>query len=745
MTWSEEEALAAAEKASSLSELLEQDGFFKQDGLRWLEHKHIDKFLKGINEEESAALLSFAAAWSWRSSEGKTSGFPLLDWLWVIGPRHSYERRAIETSHGPGTGRRLVVGLAYFQPDWVGRWWVWRCASQRGSIGYVKPLESAVINALSKREFESHSSVLADEIVATIIGRKPELIEFLPHQRHGPLLKMALDDELRVGNVVKALAEFGIPSDSAAVIDSVLDSDESNAISSLDELVNEWHGSSGGSDPVAVAVTRGHERLEALLRSQWHAVPQSSGSQSEKNFWTHPLQYGHAGRAFASAWRACPDRFRLELGFSIGLRIAEQEREPSPALISEHLDKLNIDSTAGIIDVLLPMVCLWASLRTDAKYEANSWQHDTELIGLRAKIASLAAAAPDLWAQSLPWILARSSKLGDVSQAVTLELATTAPEVRHALENACSGEDEDLRLKARGLCTLLHGLEDPGSGLGRTLADAAAHYMDGAPVFPHPLEPLSATWLGSIGIEQAIRNGVRRAASRFANEVMDQGGDIEEALTKALVKEIEVEFRDLQPRLKLLGSSRWRSPAPILSVQQRPVSKRIEEPVYGCDLAWLLNATVRGRYRATWVELVQVKKSTALQNMGKTTVRNDKTISRPDSWRIESKQLDDILKWSATAAYWLIACGGVLVIPAKHLAAIRRGNKKSASAVTFTVGYHEVRAVAIPLEQYLVDLLIGQWVGTSSEDVVLFAQGENLNIRPRAVIEVIISLGKDHQ
>ena len=80
-----------------------------------------------------------------------------------------------------------------------------------------------------------------------------------------------------------------------------------------------------------------------------------------------------------------------------------------------------------------------------------------------------------------------------------------------------------------------------------------------------------------------------------------------------------------------------------------------------------------------------------------------------------------------------------------HLLAIKRGTKKSVSADTFTVGYHEVRSVAIPLEQYLVDLLIGQWVGTSSEGVARFARGDNSNIRPRVVVEVTISVGQDNQ
>jgi hypothetical protein len=385
----------------------------------------------------------------------------------------------------------------------------------------------------------------------------------------------------------------------------------------------------------------------------------------------------------------------------------------------------------------MPTVELWAALRTLAKYEDKRWQHETEVLGLRATIAALATGAASLWADSLTWILIRGSKFGDFANALTLELATSSPAVRSALEKASRDDSEEVRLKAQGLLTLLHGLDESTSGLARTLADAAAHYIDGSPIFPHPLSPLSATWLGSTGVEEAISNGVKRAARRFAEEVIDQGGNIEEALTQALVKEIEVEFRSLKPQIKLLGSSRG-SAAPIFNVRQRPISKVSEEPIYGCDLAWLINGTVRGRYSSTWVELVQVKKTKVLQGRRKSGYRSD-------SWGIEIKQLGDILKWSPTASYWLIASHGeVLVVPGKHLLALRDGKGKK-HAEKFTVGYHEVRSAAIPLEQYLVDLLIGQWVGTTASEVVSFAKGENTNIRPRTVIEVTITVNQENK
>lgn len=218
-----------------------------------------------------------------------------------------------------------------------------------------------------------------------------------------------------------------------------------------------------------------------------------------------------------------------------------------------------------------------------------------------------------------------------------------------------------------------------------------------------------------------------------------KGGDAEPALTKALIKEMEAEFRALSPRMKVLGGGGAAAKAPILTMTQRPLSAIREEPIYGCDIAFIVQGKVPGRYDGTWVELVQVKKTSALHG-----VRSARP--RTDSWRIECDQLQAILRWSATAVYWLIASAGeVLAVPARHLDAIRVGTEKAPGAKTFTVGYHEVRAAAIPLDQYLGDLLIGQWVGTASTEVLEIARGNNDRIRPKIVLEVSITVGRDVQ
>jgi len=379
------------------------------------------------------------------------------------------------------------------------------------------------------------------------------------------------------------------------------------------------------------------------------------------------------------------------------------------------------------------MVELWATLHAIARYQKESWQHKTELLGLRARLFELSLADPSLWAEALTWILVRTADLGDAAQVVTLGLALDEPSVRTALEAACEEGDECVRLRARGLQTMLRGLEDPGSDLSRTLADIAARIVDGITVFPHPLNLRSATWLGDIRVEQLISDGIDLAADRFRPWVRDHGANVEEALTERLASELEFAFRGVKPRLRLLSSGGTGTSDPVLSVQQRPASKVTEEPEYGCDMAWLLRATVCGRYAATWVDLVQVKKSKRFH-----------TSNAADAWNVDQQQLERILKWSQTAAYWLVTPdGSVLVVPARHLAALGAGRERRVKS--FTVGYHEVRSAAIPLRQYMLDLLIGQWVGTTQGETVGFVKGEDSKIRPRVVVEVQVSYGHEGQ
>jgi len=829
MTWEAEDALAIAEQAPTLSTLIQWEGYGVW-ALRWLTPAHLLKFANAVDEGEASKLKTLASMWG---EEPHTRDFPLLHWIWVAGQVSENEKFKWSTAGQPGTGRMLIARLALYEPDWVGRWWIWRHTFSRGcsnwdfthdkclvlapfdkekcslacesysamipksplaealnhvltqadlklllpelpdeiaaifirveplmlgalagehkgrvlsqALGWIHeeprlssqdPLVTAICSVLSQDDVEQHSAVLSDEILASIVRTKPSLINAVPGDRRCGVLSVTFKTRQPESNLIAVLSHFELPSDATGLIDTILGSKkEGSALQLLDQLVKKWEGPAG-SDPVSRAISTRHERAAALLRSCWNAPRPTSERTHQADVWAVGPPWQRVGPAFGVAALAAPSLFALELGFTIGTQISETGREATADEVQERLKAFHPEPTEALVKATLPMATLWTALRLLAKYQADSWKRHTEVVGLRAKIAALATEAPELWAQALRWIFLRSQELGDAVQTTTLELAATAPVVYNALDSARGDEIESVRLLAQGLWTLLCGIEDPAIRFARILADAAARHMDGVPVFPHPLAPMSATWLGSAGIESAIVDGIRRAASRFAVEVHDQGGDVEEALAKALVKEIESEFRQIQPRLPLFSPGRYRPHAPLLSVRQRPASKQVEESLYGCDIAWLLNAEVQGRYSATWVDLVQIKKSTAIryQPGGRRSA---------DSWRIDRQQLSTILKWSMTATYWLIASAGeILVVPARHLVAIQQGTRKQARGKAFMVGYHEVRSAAIPLEQYLVDLLIGQWIGTTEERVLRFAQGEDTSIRPRLVVEVTIAVGE---
>ena len=581
------------------------------------------------------------------------------------------------------SNRREMVGrLALFEPDWVAQWIKWEIKDSR----YVRQL------------YRSED-------------RKQWLFD--------------LED-----NLLNLLRENKTLADPISVIDAVIFlSEEDKVIGRLNDIVKKWNGNAG-DDPISFAVKRGHQDICRLLKHPWEKCRIPSKNNS---YWEDGLGW-HVNHAIRVAVYAAPRLFRLELGFSCGVRIAKEQNAPSIETLNAVLVEMEFSPTAELLQEILPTAALWATLRKFAEYEKNSWQHETELIGLRATVTKLVAESPQLWADSLDWILVRYSEIRKLVDVITIEFSIKSNEVRTALKSACSSEIEDVRLKAHGLWTLLNGIEGADSELAGILADAAARYMDGTPMFPHPLAPMSATWLGSDGVEGVLKDGIRRAADRFASEAREQWGDIEEALVKGLVKEIEFEFRNALPKLKVIGKNLGHSHPPMLTVAQRPASKMLEEPIYGCDLAWLIRGSVRGRFSATWADVVQVKKS---------NVRGVKT-AKSESWKIDSKQLDNILNWSASATYWLLCSSGeILVIPAKYLLSIRNGTGKTGKCQSFTIGYWEVRSASIPLGQYLVDLLIGQWLGSTSDEMVKFAQGGNINIRPRVIVEVTISINSE--
>lgn len=328
MAWSEQETLAAAERATHLSELLEQVEFFRQRALRWLKREHVTKFLAALDAAEAERIFRSVSAAFRAADEMNSRGFPLLDWLWVVDQSDDDGRQYIKTTDKAGGGRLLVARLAEHNYAWLAGWWGWRCAHGRG-YDRLRGSDHALISALTKAEMERHFSTLDEDILATIIGQKPDLIEALPEERRGYFLRLALEQRPQTYGFVELLSRLGIPSDAVTVVNEVFDAfKDSDVTRQLDELVKNWRGPAG-SDPVSVAIKQGHERLESHLRSPWGTVVNPTArSRGDTNLWSAVL-WGDVGPAFASAARVAPDRLRLELGYSIGLRIAEAPAEPS--------------------------------------------------------------------------------------------------------------------------------------------------------------------------------------------------------------------------------------------------------------------------------------------------------------------------------------------------------------------------------------------------------------------------------
>lgn len=723
--------ISTADQTTSLAQWLRQIHPESMAVIEALTEAHLAKFLASIDSAEAENLLQFADDWYFKSddwysasNEKGTHGLPLLNAL-------------AEDPHG----FPLVLALAKFQPRWVARWFCWKTAKSPERAN--NSLAQTILAALDVSPPDRTITGIPDETLMLIASYRPTLLATVSDEYLTQNITNILQTGLPNRHPIRTLIDANALPDAKSLFRSIVGDDQGKrALRELETFAKSWSNQFGLNprSPLITAFANGLPELDPLLRLPWEKCANPNGRNQA---WRDGFQPGSL-RSFddfphdklpdivLEAIAAKPAAFALELGFSCGTRIAHEKWEVNIDTTRAALEQFCPHENADVGISTLPMATLWAILARLAEYEQNAWQHQLELTGLRAELNRFANANPTLWAQALPWLLPRMANLGQTVEAITYQLAVGNSDVWNALAKLTCHSDEAIRLKARGLQSFLQDSPDANSDFPRALADAAARYLDGTPMFPHPLTSLSATWLGSKDVETVIANGIARACSHFAQEVRDQGGDIEESLTKGLLKELEFAFRDSQPRIQLFGKH-----PPILTAKQRIPSKHTEESIYGCDLAWLINGNIKGRFDAVWVDLVQVKKSLALAQADKPS--NNKT-ARADSWKIESEQLDTLLSWSQTATYWLIAAAGeVLVIPAKHLVGIRRGTNKVLPQKTFTVGYHEVRSVAIPLAQYLTELLIGQWLGTSTEAVLEFARGENTKCRPRTVIEVHVT------
>lgn len=433
------------------------------------------------------------------------------------------------------------------------------------------------------------------------------------------------------------------------------------------------------------------------------------------------------------------ERLGLPLGYLVGVTFFD-EKMPEPDLpgVEEELAQHQVKEPAAVACVVTPYAQLWFDLRKLAEYEKNSWQRKTDLTGLRPRIADFAMAHPDVWSQSLTWILARASDLGGLAEALTVQLALEQPAVRRALESAASPEGPVLvRDRARGILAVVQGAGSPSESVIGTLLDFVARFLDGRPAFPHPLSPTTSIWLGTPGLERLLSDGIQRACSRFRTDLQEFGLRPEPALVAELVKELIVAFRDTAHSFRAFDKGGSTKIPAAIEVSERQLWQR-EEKIAFCDIALLLRARVPGNLVVDSVELVQAKvsKRHPLDPVGKAV---------SDLWELDVLQLRGLIGFSQTAVYWLITGDGeIYVAPARLLLGIVTGTDR-AGQKTATVHFHQIRIMAIPLWQFLVDLLIGVWLGSSSPATLAIANGENAANRPRHVIQIDLTLGHNEK
>lgn len=397
---------------------------------------------------------------------------------------------------------------------------------------------------------------------------------------------------------------------------------------------------------------------------------------------------------------------------AVGLARAHQQREGDRGYHAMWTSRLlkGLDS-----DVDQRLAGLWCDLALLAR-ERDS----VAVAGLRRRLEK--RARPGVWARSLEWLLLLGTPLQSVDVALTVGLADKHVSVRRALSRCSRSPVLNVQLRAAGLQAAVESTRP----LEERLLDIVSASVDARRNdFPRPLAAPSSTWLADHGLEGLVRGATRRAVTDFAGSMDDLGPAEEEHLTATLLAGLVREFAALPAHTRLTGVA-----GPHLRVGHRTVTKK-EERTNGADIGVVVDIRVPGQLQLRTGDLIQVKKSTALMT-GRT--------GREDTWTIKCRQLHDLLEHSASAAYWLIrGTGDVLVVPAKFLAAVEAATARLSSK-QFTVGHTAIRHTAVPLEQYLPDLVVGLWLGSSSDRTLQAAQGTDRTTRPRFALTIDVVL-----
>ncbi len=404
--------------------------------------------------------------------------------------------------------------------------------------------------------------------------------------------------------------------------------------------------------------------------------------------------------------------------------LRDEPHDPRSPQLIEHLCKDSQVPPAA--HLLHDAAQLWMALYCLHKTDGYDSASNIARTSLEDTVVRLADRTPETWADSLRFLLHDSSAFGDLVEAVTIPLAQTSVEVRRALLHISERvEEQRQREHARGLLLLAESADQPKPDTVGRLVDIVARWATSGAIFPHPLSPTSATWLTSKDAEGDIRAGLRKGLCAFRDHFALQGGENERTLCGTLLAELEQPFRDRRPVIAALARVGI-APRPIVAIKHRSLTD-CEEKRYGPDVAILVTGSIPGSHTLDIVEFVQLKKPRQYRS---------KWIDR---WRINTQQLKDLMSTSQSSVYWLIdPSGEVCVVPAKVIKAYMPRN----AGKTFTVGFNALRSVAISVEQFLAELLVGGWLGSDADKTRAIARGEVPGLVPKHLVEIDVRIGQ---
>ena len=360
---------------------------------------------------------------------------------------------------------------------------------------------------------------------------------------------------------------------------------------------------------------------------------------------------------------------------------------------------------------------LLADLRTRA------YDDITGITGVKVALRELIDQEREALIPLMPWLLA-SAHRDEIS--FLADLVISVPAAFRRLKELSEDPQTPAHTRTRGLTRILSlSIGGEEGDLSRWASDNSTFLI------PTRLSAPSSVWTDDATLENAIRSAVDAATEDLRTSSLAK----EDLITGALVTLLRVRLESLVGR----SSTRPDHRGLDLTSVTTPSTGKGGEKINGADLAILLTVDVPDELNAERAHLVQVKRPPVT-----------KRDSTPPRWSIDTEQLENILEHDPTATYWLVTeipTRRILCVPASYLEARAKARpigRYGQKGDLLALGYDpSLSSAAIPLGQLLVDLVIGMWVGSTSQKAIAVAKGTKTKYRPEVLLHLRIGVAEE--